>query len=76
MAPTGLLTGLLLTLIFLARIALEFFKVPQAAYESSFALSVGQYLSLPFVAIGLALVWRSLRSLSTPGSLGRSHGTV
>lgn len=54
--PLGLLTGLFLLLVFSARFALEFFKTPQAAYEAGQWLSVGQYLSLPVMAIGLWLV--------------------
>ena len=34
---------------------------PQAAYETSFAVSVGQWLSLPLMALGLWLVWRIKR---------------
>lgn len=52
----GLLTGWYLALVFAARIAIEFFKSPQAVYEQGFAFSVGQYLSLPFVAAGVALI--------------------
>ena len=54
--PPGLLFGWFLLLVFSARIAAEFFKVPQASYESGNVFSVGQYLSLPFVFLGIALV--------------------
>lgn len=57
--PPGLLFGWFLVLIFSARIAMEFFKVPQAAYESGQVFSVGQYLSLPFLALGIAAIVRS-----------------
>lgn len=59
--PPGLLFGGFLTLVFASRIAAEFFKVPQAAYEAGQRFSVGQYLSLPPLLIGLALLawaWR------------------
>jgi phosphatidylglycerol:prolipoprotein diacylglycerol transferase len=42
--------------VFTSRLALEFFKMPQAGYEARFTISVGQYLSVPFVALGLYLV--------------------
>jgi len=61
-AKGGLLLGLLLLLSFSARIALEFFTTPQASYDGSLLLSAGQYLSLPFVLLGLGLVVRSLRA--------------
>lgn len=60
-APQGLLFGWFMVLVFSVRIAVEFFKVPQAAYESGQILSVGQYLSLPFVALGAAMIARCQR---------------
>ncbi len=54
--PQGLLTGWLLVLVFSMRAVIEIWKVPQAAYEVGQALSVGQYLSLPFIALGVASI--------------------
>jgi len=59
--PSGLLFGLFMLLVFSVRIAVEFFKVPQAAYESGQVFSVGQYLSLPFLVLGAAFILRSRR---------------
>lgn len=59
--PEGLLFGVLMVLVFSARIAIEFFKTPQAAYETGRFLSVGQYLSLPFVMLGVAMIFRAVR---------------
>jgi phosphatidylglycerol---prolipoprotein diacylglyceryl transferase len=59
--PEGLLFGLLMVLVFSARIMIEFFKTPQAVYEAGQMFSVGQYLSLPFVVLGVAMMLRSLR---------------
>lgn len=58
---TGLLSGLLLVLVFTARFFLEFIKVRQASYGYSFPLSVGQWLSLPFIVLGIVLLIRGLR---------------
>jgi len=55
----GALTGWYLTLVFSSRFALEFFKTPQAAFESGNAISVGQYLSVPFVIAGGILLLRT-----------------
>lgn len=60
--PAGLLLGGFLVLVFAARIGAEFFKVAQAAYEAGQTFTVGQYLSLPFVLVGLALVWRARKT--------------
>jgi phosphatidylglycerol---prolipoprotein diacylglyceryl transferase len=59
--PEGLLFGLLMVLVFSARIVVEFFKTPQAAYEAGQMFSVGQYLSVPFVVLGVAMIVRAWR---------------
>jgi prolipoprotein diacylglyceryltransferase len=56
---SGVLTGLYLVLVFSARFLLEFLKTPQAAYEQGFTITVGQYLSVPFVLVGLLLLAKS-----------------
>jgi len=70
----GVLAGGFLVLVFSARFALEFFKTPQAEYETGFVLSVGQWLSIPCVLAGAWLVARASRTArygrSTPS--GRS----
>lgn len=58
--PRGLLFGLFLVAVFTVRFLLEFLKQRQADYEQHFPLSVGQWLSLPFVAFGLVLLWRTV----------------
>jgi phosphatidylglycerol---prolipoprotein diacylglyceryl transferase len=58
----GLLFGWFLVLMFTARFVLEFFKVPQAAYEADQIITVGQYLSIPFAAFGAVMIWRAMRS--------------
>jgi prolipoprotein diacylglyceryltransferase len=55
----GVLTGTYLALVFSARFGLEFFKTPQAAYEAGNAITVGQYLSVPFVVVGVVLLLRA-----------------
>lgn len=51
--------GLFLVLVFLIRIGLEFFKVEQATYQGAMSLTVGQWLSVPFVLAGLAILFWS-----------------
>lgn len=57
--PRGVLLGGFLVLVFLARFLIEFVKERHAAYEQALPLSMGQWLSLPFVLAGLWLIWRS-----------------
>ncbi|MDZ7903013.1 MAG: prolipoprotein diacylglyceryl transferase family protein [Rheinheimera sp.] len=49
--------GLFLVLVFLIRIALEFFKVEQATYQGAMSLTVGQWLSVPFIVVGLFILF-------------------
>ncbi|MCG8533432.1 MAG: prolipoprotein diacylglyceryl transferase [Desulfovibrionales bacterium] len=52
----GALLGLLLTLVFVSRFAIEYVKTPQAFYSLPFPLSMGQALSLPFIIGGIFLL--------------------
>ena len=51
----GLLTGLFLFLVFIARFMIEFVKIRQASYGSDLPLSIGQILSIPFALAGVVL---------------------
>lgn len=57
----GFLFGLFLTLIFSARLAIEFIKEKQESYSTEFFLSTGQMLSLPFLLLGIVLIVLSMR---------------
>jgi len=59
--PRGLLTGLFFIMIFTARFFLEFTKENQVAFESAMSYNMGQWLSVPFVVLGIWLVVRSFR---------------
>ncbi len=62
--PVGKLTGLFLILVFGFRFLIEFLKVEQSVYLSSSSfLTMGQILSLPFIALGLWLFFRKKSSL-------------
>lgn len=60
--PHGLLLGLFLVTVFVARFLIEFVKQRQAAYGHNLPLSVGQWLSLPFIVAGILLLWRATRA--------------
>ncbi|MDO7652057.1 MAG: prolipoprotein diacylglyceryl transferase, partial [Schleiferiaceae bacterium] len=55
----GLLFGLFLVGIFGLRIAIEFIKANQKAFEANMELNMGQWLSIPLVVIGVGLIFRS-----------------
>jgi phosphatidylglycerol---prolipoprotein diacylglyceryl transferase len=53
---SGYLFGLFLVLACSARFLLEFFKIDQVGFESTMVLNMGQWLSLPFIIVGLYLM--------------------
>lgn len=50
---TGFLFGLFLVLLWTVRFAVEFFKEPQNKERAEWMLNTGQWLSIPFILIGL-----------------------
>jgi phosphatidylglycerol---prolipoprotein diacylglyceryl transferase len=53
----GLILGMALVLIFSARFIIEFFKENQVGFEEGMAINMGQILSIPFVVVGLILIF-------------------
>lgn len=49
----GFFFGLCLTLIFTFRFFIEFIKIDQVDFEATMTLNMGQWLSMPFVIIGV-----------------------
>lgn len=58
----GFLLGLFLILVFTARFFIEFLKEPQVGFEENMLLDMGQWLSIPFVMLGLYLVFRKFEN--------------
>ena len=56
----GLMFGVGLIGIFLTRFLIEFVKENQEAFEQSMTLNMGQWLSVPFIALAVVLIWYSL----------------
>ncbi len=54
----GLLFGSFLVLIFTARFFIEFVKEDQKAFEADMMLNMGQWLSVPFIIVGLYFMFR------------------
>lgn len=52
----GLLFGVGLVGIFLSRFFIEYIKNPQEAFESNMSLYMGQWLSIPFVVLGVVMI--------------------
>ena len=57
--PDGYLFGRFFIFVFGTRFFMEFFKEEQAVYITGLSLNLGQWLSIPAVALGFYLVWRA-----------------
>lgn len=72
----GVMFGVGLIGIFLSRFLLEFIKNPQVQFEESMALNMGQLLSLPFIIVGVVMVWYGFsHPAPEPAKGGQSHKT-
>ncbi len=54
--PEGFMIGLFLTVLFSLRFVDEFFKINQVPFEENIPLNMGQWLSVPFVLIGILVM--------------------
>jgi phosphatidylglycerol---prolipoprotein diacylglyceryl transferase len=57
----GLLISLLCILVFTARFFIEFLKEDQVAFEATMKINMGQLLSIPFILLGFAGLYWSIR---------------
>jgi phosphatidylglycerol:prolipoprotein diacylglycerol transferase len=55
----GFMFGLLCVFMFTFRFLMEFLKENQEDFEASLPINMGQILSIPFVMIGIVMVWKS-----------------
>ena len=59
----GLIFGLFLILVFLFRFFIEFLKENQSYFENGMALNMGQLLSIPFILLGIYMLFRKEKKL-------------
>ncbi|MDR1459984.1 MAG: prolipoprotein diacylglyceryl transferase [Bacteroidales bacterium] len=64
--PGGRSVGTLLTVIFTARFFIEFIKENQVAFEENLSLNMGQYLSIPFILLGIVCLYYSFSRKTYP----------
>ncbi len=57
----GLMFGVSLTGVFASRFFIEYIKNPQELFEQDMSLFMGQWLSVPFVILGITMIIYSLR---------------
>lgn len=58
---TGVLFGLCIALIFIARFFIEFIKERQVSFEQQMKLDMGQMLSIPFILLGIGFTLFGLK---------------
>lgn len=65
--PVGAVSGAFLIGYGVFRSIGEFFRSPDAGiFGQSYTISMGQWLSLPMILIGIWLIWRAYRAARTP----------
>ena len=57
----GLLVGVFFVMVFSARFFIEFIKEVQEPFENGMSLDMGQWLSIPFILIGIFLIVRAMK---------------
>ena len=62
--------GYCLATIFTFRFFVEFLKEVQSAFEEGMTLDMGQWLSIPFMIIGIVCMWRGFRKKEACKPLG------
>ena len=61
----GLIFGIFMICIFTSRFFIEFLKNVQEEFEESMTLDMGQWLSIPFILLGIFCVWRAMKKKQT-----------
>jgi phosphatidylglycerol:prolipoprotein diacylglycerol transferase len=59
----GYLFGLFLVLLWTVRFFVEFLKIDQVAFEETMLLNMGQWLSIPFIILGLYYMFRPKKEI-------------
>jgi len=58
--PEGLIFGVFLIIMFTGRFVLEYTKVELADFAVNWPITMGQLLSIPFVLLGIWLLWKKV----------------
>jgi prolipoprotein diacylglyceryltransferase len=58
----GFMFGLFCVLMFTFRFLMEFLKEIQESFEASLPINMGQILSIPFIIIGIYMIWKSFQT--------------
>lgn len=69
----GVLFGIGLIGVFLTRFFLEFIKTEQESFEVGWALDMGQWLSIPFILLGIYMIWRGATRPAVTVEMPKQH---
>jgi prolipoprotein diacylglyceryl transferase len=75
----GMLFGVSVSLIFLARFFIEFIKEKQVPFENQMKLDMGQLLSIPFILLGLGFIvygYIKMKSTDNPREAGSRNSKI
>jgi prolipoprotein diacylglyceryltransferase len=72
----GFFLGMSMSLVFIARILIEFVKERQVPFEEQMLLDMGQLLSIPFVLAGAGLAIYGLRKTKKVNAENELLGNV
>lgn len=64
----GYMFGFFCIVLWSERFLDEFLKENQSAFENGMSLNMGQLLSIPFILVGIYMVWRSKKTSAQVGS--------
>ena len=67
--PAGRSVGTLLVVIFTSRFFIEFIKENQSVFEDNMVLDMGQWLSIPFILLGIAFLYYSFAKKTYPKAI-------
>lgn len=59
---TGLLTGVTMLMLWIPRILVELLKPVQRPFEENLGLNMGQWLSIPYIVLGIMLIVWSIKN--------------
>jgi len=60
---TGFISGVFFIMVFTARFLIEFVKEDQEAFEAGMTFNMGQWLSIPFILGGIALIFMAQKGM-------------
>ena len=68
----GLIFGIFMICIFASRFFIEYLKLPQEKFEEGMMFDMGQWLSIPFVLLGVICIWYAMKKKPDPVTVSKN----